>query len=159
MTAPSPWRRRASLWLPVALWLGVIVLMSTDLASQTGTETSFLDFLRPWWPGLASVLEGAPWREVAGVVVRKAGHTCEYGILALLSLRAVRGGTRLRGRAAWVAVLVFCAVVASGDELNQATVASRTGSAVDVGIDVLGAALALGIAYSVRRRRAKRSVA
>lgn len=153
MTAPSPWRRRISLWLPVVLWLGVIAVMSTDVASQTDTESSFLDFVRSWWPGVAAVLESAPWREAAGVAVRKAAHLSEYGILALLSLRAVRGGTRLRCRAAWGAVLLFCAVVASADELNQAMVASRSGSAVDVGIDLLGAALALTAVGLVRRRR------
>jgi len=136
----------------VVLWLAVIAVMSSDVASQTDTESSFLAFLRSWWPGAAAALEGAVWREATGLVVRKAAHLFLYGVLALLSLRAVRGGTRLRGRAASVAVVLFCALVASGDELNQATLASRSGSVVDVGIDLLGALLALGAAGLVRRR-------
>lgn len=149
----DPRRRRASLWLPVVLWLAVIAVMSTDVASRADTESAFLDFLRSWWPGAAIALEGAAWWEAAGWAVRKAAHLFEYGVLALLSLRAVRGGTRLRGAAAASAVLLFCALVASGDELNQATVAARSGSVVDVGFDLLGALLALGVAGLVRRRR------
>lgn len=148
-------RRLLSLWLPVAAWLVVIAVTSGDVASRSGTESSFLHFLAGWWPGLAAALRDASWWAAAGWAVRKAAHLAEYGVLALLLLRAFRGGTRLRGPIAAAAAIAFCVLVASGDELHQAGVASRSGSAVDVGIDLLGAALALAAAWAwgSRRRR------
>ncbi len=152
-SANTRWRRRLSLWLPVVAWLAVIALMSTDTGSRSSTEGSFLDLLSAWWPALAASLQGAGWWEAAGWAVRKAAHLTEYGVLALLAGRAVWGDTRLRGLAASSAVFLVCVLVASGDEFHQATVASRSGSLVDVGIDLTGVLLVLGAAALARRRR------
>ncbi len=149
------WRGRLSLWLPPAVWLVVIALSSGDAASQSTTESSFLHLLSAWWPSLATALQDASWWGAAGWAVRKAAHLTEYGVLALLALRAVWADTRLRGLAAPAAVFLFCGLVAAGDELHQVTVASRSGSPVDVGIDLLGAFLVVG-ALSVARRRGGR---
>lgn len=147
------WRRSLSLWFPVAAWLAVIALMSTDVGSRSGTESSFLDSLSAWWPALAAALRGASWWGAAGWAVRKAAHLTEYGVLTLLAGRAVWGGTRLRGPAGSVMVYLGCALVAGADELHQATVASRSGSLLDVGIDLTGVLLVLGAATWARRRR------
>src|SRR5205814_2023470 len=70
---------------------------------------------------------------------RKIAHVTEYSLLAALWFVAL---TRERGlprrRAAWVAlgVAVVWAVL---DELHQATVPSRTASAMDVALDSTGA--------------------
>ncbi|MHB8868304.1 MAG: VanZ family protein [Thermoleophilia bacterium] len=164
----SRWQRRLSLWLPPVVWLAVIAFTSGDVASQTTTEGSFLRLLSAWWPSLPTALQDATWWGAAGWTVRKAAHLTEYGVLAFLVLRAVwadtrlqadtrlRAESRLRGLAAPAGVFLFCGLVASGDELHQATVASRSGSLVDVGIDLLGAFLMIGALGLARRRRERR---
>lgn len=168
-------------------WLLVIAVMSGDVASRSGTESSLLQLLSALWPALTTALQDAAWWEAAGWAVRKAAHLTEYGVLALLTLRALRGdaglwgagrpaggsppgggaesgggagprrasdplggadparGANSRRDAALMAgfVFLFCGFVASVDEFHQAGVASRSGSAVDVGIDLVGAFLAL----------------
>ena len=72
-------------------------------------------------------------------LVRKTAHITEYGILAALWFVAL---TRERGlsrrHAAWLAFVV-AVVWACLDELHQATVPTRTASAVDVLFDATGA--------------------
>ena len=72
-------------------------------------------------------------------VTRKTAHVTEYAVLAALWFVAL---TRERGlsrpRAAWAALLVAIGW-AILDELHQATVPSRTASAIDVALDSMGA--------------------
>lgn len=78
-------------------------------------------------------------------VLRKCAHLTEYAILAVLILRGLRSAGLNRERAwSWrLARLAMClaALYAATDELHQAFVPSRTGSAIDVLIDGAGAIL------------------
>ena len=67
-------------------------------------------------------------------VLRKCAHMTEYGILAVLLVRAI-------GSYAWA----FALAVAYGgtDEFHQTFVRGRHGSPVDVGIDAVGALIGL----------------
>jgi VanZ family protein len=80
------------------------------------------------------------------LILRKAAHMFEYGLLWLLWWRA------LGYRHAAVAVAITLAYAAS-DEFHQHFVQGRHGTPVDVGIDAIGIALAL-LAVHLRRRRA-----
>lgn len=87
---------------------------------------------------------------VIDLVGRKLTHAGEYALLCFLLWRALRG--RLPGAGALG--LAFALAVAYGavDEYHQTFVAGRNGSPVDVGIDALGAALAvLAIRWRLRR--------
>ncbi|HTH48593.1 MAG TPA: VanZ family protein [Candidatus Limnocylindria bacterium] len=133
-------------WLPVLTWAGFIFWGSTDVLS--GAHTS--RFLRP-------VLEwllpdpGADAFEQIQLAVRKAGHVTEYAVLTALLWRALNGPglgqTRpWPRRLAWLAWSLAVAYAAS-DEFHQTFIPSREGSLRDVGIDALGAALALGLIW------------
>lgn len=127
-------------WLPVALWLGIIVLESTAAASAENTGS--------WLRALASLLPfnlSGPVFDLVHIALRKSGHFVGYGVLGLLFFRALNSSlARCAGRlAAWSVLLT--AVVASLDEYHQSYLPSRTASVVDVLLDTLGAACLLTI--------------
>ena len=134
-------------WLPVLLWMVFIFIGSTDLMSAEHTSRFIGPFLR-WF---AHDITDATIASVQ-LVVRKCAHLTEYAILAALLYRALRQKTASLWRAAFLA-LVIAAIYASLDEFHQSFVASRTGSPGDVGLDVIGAAIGLGLCLALRRRR------
>jgi VanZ family protein len=86
-------------------------------------------------------------------VVRKAGHMAVFGIFAILLWRAISLSQRRGALAISFAVTV---VYASTDEFHQLFTKGRHASPVDVGIDSVGAlialaALALWLRYWARR--------
>src|SRR3989442_3417362 len=74
---------RPAHWLPPVLWMGVIMLLSTDTGSAAHTAElllPLLDWLLPWAsPGDLAAIHG---------LVRKGAHLTEYAILAALWYRA-----------------------------------------------------------------------
>jgi VanZ family protein len=85
-------------------------------------------------------------------LVRKAGHMAVFGILALLTWRALATTTAWRRPWAWA--LALAVLYAVTDELHQGFVAGRHPSPVDVGIDATGALIAVLAVGIVRSRRA-----
>ena len=137
-------------WLPAIVWAAVIMVASTDLMSAQHTSRFIGPFLRWISPDIspAAVLQ-------VQLFVRKAAHVVEYAILATLLLRALRasrGTMRWRDASAALALAAACAIT---DEFHQSFVASRTGSPVDVVIDICGALAGLTI-YSLAARHAPR---
>lgn len=131
-------------WLPVIVWTAVILAASSDLFAARETGSTLRDILR-------FILGRDLAPETFGTlhfVIRKAAHLIEYAILGALTLRALRQGDAWTWRRALAAV-ALAALVATADEGRQSTVASRTGSPVDVAIDIVGAATAVA---AVRRR-------
>ena len=84
-------------------------------------------------------------------LIRKAGHIGVFGILALLSWRAVAGTMAWHRPWAWAQALTVLYAVT--DEFHQGFVAGRHPSAVDVGIDAAGALIAIVAVGIVRYRR------
>src|SRR5438477_176177 len=84
---------RPAHWLPPVLWMGVIMLLSTDTGSAAHTGELLLPLLHwllPWAsPGDLAAIHG---------LVRKGAHLSEYAILAALWYRAFTRGRRLRRR-------------------------------------------------------------
>src|SRR5438128_915373 len=125
---------RWGLWLPPVLWMALILALASDTGSAERTGRFFIPVLRTLFPFASPVQLDA----LHGLV-RKLGHAVEYAVLAGLWLRAfARHGAFTPRSAAWRAwaIAVAWAVV---DEAFQSTVASRTGSAFDAGIDAAGA--------------------
>lgn len=84
------------------------------------------------------------------LVGRKLTHAGEYALLCVLLWRALRG--RLAGAKALGVAFALAVAYGALDEYHQTFVAGRNGSPVDVGIDALGAVLAvLGIRSRLRR--------
>lgn len=98
-------------WLPVAAWCGLIFAGSCVEGSPNPN---------PAW---------ADW------FLRKSAHVGEYGVLFLLTRRALGGKHGL-----WA--FLFCLAYAAGDEFHQTFVPYRDGNPRDVLIDAFGAALA-----------------
>ena len=105
-----------SLWLPVALWCGLIFWLS----GRPG-----LDLMHVWGD--------MTWLELLDFVLRKMAHMVEYGVLFLLARRG------LSDRKA----LLFCLLYAISDEVHQAFVPTRGPKVTDVAIDVLGSYVAM----------------
>ena len=114
-------------WAPVIVWAGLIFAFSAQPDLRFAPD-EVLDFL-----------------------VRKVGHMGIFGILALLSWRAVATTTAWRRTRAWA--LALAVLYAVTDELHQGFVAGRHASAVDVGIDAAGALIAVMAVGLIRSRR------
>jgi VanZ family protein len=133
---------------PPVLWLAIISTLSTDAFSSEHTGSILLPILRWLFPHAANAT-----LELAHAVIRKAGHLTEYGILAVLWYRAVRRrGRAWQPRAALIA-FALAAGFAGLDEYHQSFVPSRGASIADVGLDSVGAALALALSSTVHRVR------
>jgi VanZ family protein len=135
-------------WLPPVVWMIVILSLASDTGSAERTGRLILPLLRFLVPGASP-----EQLDTLHAIVRKLGHLTEYGVLAALWLRAFvigRGSEpRVAAASAWIIALVWAIV----DESYQSTVASRSGSALDVVIDAVGAfAVALPAACGWCRR-------
>ncbi|MFH1908814.1 MAG: VanZ family protein [Chloroflexota bacterium] len=144
-------------------WLPAILIMATIFVFSSIPSSELPDFAR------------------ADLFIKKGGHMLGYGLLTLAYLRGLcaacppartsrksigtmsgRCGGQARERsdrlhpegakvsivAAWLLAVLY----ASGDEFHQSFVAGRHASLVDVGVDALGAAIALAIWGWLSRR-------
>lgn len=113
----------------------MLVLASSDgfSSSHSGSLLQHLLNLTGWQPSHAQL-------EAINHLLRKCGHLSAYGLHAWLWRKALRQGFNWRaGGMAFGGSLLM----ASWDEWHQSAFASRTGTPVDVGIDALGALMAL----------------
>jgi VanZ family protein len=126
------------LFSPPIIWMALIFWFSSGYwnADQTGAVAMPLfSWLLPW--ATAADLEF-----VHGLM-RKIAHVTEYAILAILWQRALTRGTGLGARSIAGIAFAISAAWAGVDEWHQSTVATRTGSRVDVVIDASGAVIGL----------------
>jgi len=112
-------------WVPAVVLMGAIYCLSS-LPSAEVPHFGLVDFL-----------------------VKKGGHLLGYALLALAFSYGLDGKSASQYRLAFLLAVLY----ALGDEFHQSFVPGRQASPYDVGIDALGAALALWI-YA--RRRTKR---
>jgi VanZ family protein len=149
-TAPS-WLGRDALraWGLVLAWLVIIFLFSSESFSEPSTGSLLRPFLRWLFPEWSAA-------EIRSLhhAIRKAAHMSVYGVLALLGFRALRlslaaSALRLAGLG-----LGLVLAAAAADEFLQSFSKTRTGSLSDVGYDLAGAVLALGLLLYARRGRA-----
>lgn len=143
----EPAARRA--WLIVLAWVAVIFLLSSGSFSEPSTGSLLRPFLRWLFPEWSS-------SEIRALhhLIRKAAHMGVYGVLALLSFRALR--LSLTASALRLAALALALVLgtAASDEFLQSFSETRTGSLSDVGYDLAGGLVALAILLYRRRERA-----
>lgn len=118
------------------LWLGVIAWLSGEGFSDEQTAawlvgTPFFDAL-----GIPPALI-----DTANLILRKTAHFVEYATLSMLTYRALGHGAVPRPRRVrLVGAVAVALMVATLDELHQATTLTRTGAPRDVLLDGLGAA-------------------
>lgn len=154
---PDPRRRRRVLlaWTFVIIWAAVIWTLGGDAFSASETGSRLAALLR-WFGG-----ELTPSQRLKLLMaIRKSAHLVEYAILALLTFRAAwlsAGGHQIT-TAAWSAVFLV-ATLATADEARQAFSPARTGSPIDVLIDITGGTIAIvGLLYVMRRFRRDREI-
>lgn len=139
---PRPWLRW---WWPVLAMMAMIFLGSTDLGAASHQSRFLVPLLQ--WLGLGEAA-------IRGIIlaIRKTAHLSEYALFVILLWRALGRRPILRQRKPWPlweAAWPFGVSVlyATLDEIHQAFVPSRTGSAMDVMIDATGAAIGLALLW------------
>lgn len=150
------------------MWLGVIRLESTDMASASNTSNVL-------YTVIAAVVPHVDETFVSQLdeVLRKIGHFAGYGILSVLVFLALKNTNydRLRPllsrswgmywrdfwRSDWALLgMMVTIVTAAFDEIHQTFIPSRTGRWQDVILDSCGAAVLQVIIYFLSRRAFKR---
>ena len=138
-------------WWPVAVWLVVIRLESTDYASASNTFSLMYRVAQAIFGRIDPAFVFAVDR-----ILRKCGHIVGYAILSLLVFLALKYTHRDRLRPwlrrpwgiflrdiwqlEWAATAVlFTAVTGAFDEIHQSFIPSRTSSWHDVALDTAGA--------------------
>ncbi|HDQ71810.1 MAG TPA: hypothetical protein ENN19_06900 [Chloroflexi bacterium] len=122
--------------------------------------------MRYWGPPLALMglifflsaqpdLPGAPspWLEI---LLKKGGHAAVYGVLAWLYWRALDHylGDRCSPQAIRIASFLLALLYGISDEYHQTFVPGRNGNLVDIGIDSLGAGVAMVLHHWWQQRQA-----
>jgi VanZ family protein len=123
-------------WLPVVVWATFISWFSTDAFSARSTN-SYIDPVLRFFFG---ELTPAGFR-LAHTIIRKSAHLTEYAILGVLVCRALATSGEPVPKMTLLRTLVYCALYAMLDEAHQTFVPSRTGSSIDVLVDVTGATI------------------
>ncbi len=138
-------------WWMVLVWLGIIRLESTDMASAHNTSTVLYEVIRIVSPHVEPSFVAQ-----LDMVLRKTGHFLGYGILSALVFLALRNTNRDRlcavlqrpwgiylrdlWRLDWAVIgMLVTVVTASYDEIHQTFIPSRTGCWQDVVLDTCGA--------------------
>lgn len=149
----SGWRDRAWRYVPLALWIGLILFASTGAMAAQNTSRVIGPLLKWLFPRLSeSQLQSAHF------AVRKLAHFTEYAVLALLAARAFHASSRLLLRRRWFAASLLLVVsVALLDEFNQSFNPARTSTIKDSLLDTVGGLTALTLLVSLRARRERRS--
>ncbi len=144
-TAPQI-KRLLLYWLPVAVWMGLIFLLS-GLSGETVGQDGWLAALPAGQDGWLAALPAALKSDILA-------HTVEFAVLAALLYRLLASYPSL----AWWHVLGGALVLTVGygisDEFHQSFVPGRDSSFKDVAVDTLGALVGLAAAEGSVRLRA-----
>jgi VanZ family protein len=119
--SPLPRRKAVWYWLPVLVWVGVMLYFSSapDPYAAVGVQgTTLSDML---------------------------GHLCGFVVLAMLVLRWLSARQGGHGRRALAWTVVLCVAYALLDEVHQIPIPGRTFDWVDLGMDSLGAAIGTAV--------------
>ena len=142
-------RLQQRLWRygPLLVWSAVIFFASSDEMSAMNTSRIVRPVLLWLFPSLSE-----EEIEFAHLMVRKAAHFTEYGVLALLAARAFLTSSSRILKHRWpVAAFLMVATYSLLDELTQSFVPSRTGTIKDSLIDIAGGSTALLVVSLWRR--------
>ena len=131
----------------IAASLGIWGLGSDGVSLETTSRMIRRPFLEWLFPGMASAS-----LETLHIFIRKVAHTAEYGVLALLMLRALLVTWTMRLAHAVVLALGYVLVLAAADEGRQAVSSMRKGTLTDVCLDLGGASLVLGAVQALPQR-------
>jgi VanZ family protein len=129
------------------------LLAMTLLVAKFSGDAGGSDPMRQWFASQFHLT--VDQAHTAVILVRKAIHFTFYALIGFAATRAARYGED-PGAARWTG-LGYAFLLACFDEVRQADFANRTGSAWDVGLDMLGALTGSAIALRLASRSAKRT--
>lgn len=128
-----------SRWMPLAAWMVLISLFSTDQFSNSNTG----GILEPVLRFILGNSFNDELFEIIHYLIRKSAHITEYAVLGVLWFRALNPGLFGWSRRTAITAFSLSVFYASLDEFHQTFTLSRGGSPVDVIIDSSGALVAL----------------
>jgi VanZ family protein len=132
-------------WLAVGVWIAVVLGLSSDRFSAESTSRFLAPLIHWLFPTIT-----AETKQLLLSLARKGAHVFEYAVLGALAFQALRESSSPWRSTVLAIALVIAVAVA--DETHQATSPARTGSAVDVSIDVAAGAGAVFLLVGVGRR-------
>lgn len=146
-------RAWAEFGLPPVAWMALVLGFSSASFSAANTSTWIERLLRWCWPGLLAHLD-VRHMELLNFAARKLAHLTEYGLLSALLFRAYIGLCGRSRRIGLALALSVAGAAALADETHQSLCAVRTGTWVDVLLDLGGAALGVAAFWTWERKRA-----
>jgi len=117
-------------YFPILCWMGIIFYFSSLRGNGLVNNPDFLFYLQ-----------------------RKGAHIFEYFVLAILFWRILKFH-KIKGKMLYFSFSIFTLIFAISDEIHQTFVFGREGKLSDVGIDLVGVALAI-FAIRILNRRDK----
>ncbi|WP_066295228.1 VanZ family protein [Bacillus sp. FJAT-29937] len=130
--------KKKYVWLTAAIVYCIAIFITTASPASTGGNTLMIiaDFFHL----------SEDQARMANLIFRKLVHLSAFGVLAILFYNSFE---KHRFIQAWI----YTTIYAASDEIHQAFIPDRTGSIVDVGIDSIGALIALCIIKMATHRR------
>lgn len=147
------WKLRVALRLAALAWAVLVFYFSTERFGSDFSRGLVAQALT-----LLHISVSPRTLHILDVLLRKTAHITEYGILASLVYGSFAERQPFRWRlrqAIWCIGLV--GLYSLSDELHQRYVPGRNASLVDCGIDITGAAIAVGMIFEARRRLGRAS--
>ncbi|MEH7525179.1 VanZ family protein [Bacillus sp. JJ1503] len=130
--------KKKYIWLTVAIVYCIAIFITTASPASTGGNTLMII------ADIFNLSEGQA--SMINVIFRKLVHLSAFGVLAILFYNSFE---KHRFIQAWL----YTTIYAASDEIHQAFLPDRTGAIVDVGIDSIGALIALSIIKMATLRR------
>jgi VanZ family protein len=128
-------------WLPPIAWMAFI-FPTNNFLTFNSTSRIIVPIIKWLLPHANQYTI-----ETLHMMIRKCGHFFEYGFLAYLLLRGIRGGNK-RLNLKWI---IYAGLITIGygalDEFLQTFISSRTGSVYDWMIDSAGTVFVLSFIY------------
>ncbi|MCA1590273.1 MAG: VanZ family protein [Acidobacteria bacterium] len=152
-TTPEPQRRRDAFlrYALLVVWIVVIFFLSGYEGSMSQTSR----FIRPILEFLFPAADEPTLHFIHGLV-RKFAHFAEYAVLAFFGVRAFRTLAVFQSKnLAYAVAFLLVLSVAAVDETNQSFTTTRTGSILDVLLDVCGGTAMLAAVFLFEKRSFK----
>ncbi|MEH7123928.1 VanZ family protein [Bacillus sp. JJ1532] len=130
--------KKKYIWLTAAIVYCIAIFITTASPASTGGNTLMII------ADIFNLSEGQA--SMINVIFRKLVHLSAFGVLAILFYNSFE---KHRFIQAWL----YTTIYAASDEIHQAFLPDRTGAIVDVGIDSIGALIALSIIKMATLRR------
>lgn len=155
MTKKKRSRIASLIWAILLLgWTALVFFFSSQPYSQQNIQPYLHRLLRgrdfvPWLPDISftygnKIIDARRMPFVfLEFVFRKGAHLFMYAILAAIVFLLVRALNKKRLVLPFIAALFSVGVIASADEWNQLQQIHRSGSLIDIGLDLVGGLLGL----------------